>query len=101
MFLSAVEIENVSLCPQPFAQIEIYFYFFFLKLLRLVNIVSILIYDIPVRLIYVFNCFIFFQVGPANVMVGYYEKALSGFEESENVMEELVSIRYEKVCRVV
>lgn len=41
------------------------------------------------------------KVGPANVMVGYYEKALSGFEESENVMEELVSIRYEKVCRVV
>ncbi|XP_036368972.1 nephrocystin-3 [Octopus sinensis] len=41
------------------------------------------------------------KVGTANAMVSAYEKALSEFEEEENIMEELVSIRYEKVCRVV
>ncbi|GAB1609949.1 repeat-containing DDB_G0287407-like [Argonauta hians] len=41
------------------------------------------------------------KVGNSSAMVSAYEKALSEFEEEENIMEELVSIRYEKVCRVV
>ena len=41
------------------------------------------------------------QVGSASDMISQYEEALTRFEEDENVNEENVSIRYEKVCRVV
>ncbi|KAH3849179.1 TPR repeat-containing protein DDB_G0287407-like [Dreissena polymorpha] len=41
------------------------------------------------------------KVGSASDMISNYESALTVFEEDENVNEEAVSIRYEKVCRVV
>lgn len=41
------------------------------------------------------------KVGSASDMISAYEKALSRFEEDDNISEEAVSIRYEKVCRVV
>ncbi|XP_033737542.1 LOW QUALITY PROTEIN: nephrocystin-3-like [Pecten maximus] len=41
------------------------------------------------------------KVGSASEMITYYEKALTRFEEDDTVNEENVSIRYEKVCRVV
>lgn len=41
------------------------------------------------------------QVGPIDEMIESYETALSQFEEDDSVNEEAVSLRYEKVCRVV
>ncbi|KAL4235832.1 hypothetical protein ACF0H5_004222 [Mactra antiquata] len=41
------------------------------------------------------------KVGSASDMISRYEEALTRFEEDDNVNEEAVSIRYEKVCRVV
>ncbi|XP_076462217.1 TPR repeat-containing protein DDB_G0287407-like [Babylonia areolata] len=41
------------------------------------------------------------KVGPMDEMVAMYSSALSHFEEDDSVNEEAVSLRYEKVCRVV
>ncbi|KAK3090415.1 hypothetical protein FSP39_011663 [Pinctada imbricata] len=41
------------------------------------------------------------KVGTAGEMISHYEKALKAFEESNSANEEAISIRYEKVCRVV
>ncbi|XP_045158536.2 TPR repeat-containing protein DDB_G0287407-like isoform X2 [Mercenaria mercenaria] len=41
------------------------------------------------------------KVGSASDMISQYDEALTKFEEDDNVNEEAVSIRYEKVCRVV
>ncbi|XP_025109541.1 telomerase protein component 1-like [Pomacea canaliculata] len=41
------------------------------------------------------------KVGPIDEMIESYETALSQFEEDDSVNEEAVSLRYEKVCRVV
>lgn len=43
----------------------------------------------------------FEQVGKALEMISMYDKALKMYEEDEAVDEEAISIRYEKVCRVV
>lgn len=43
----------------------------------------------------------FEQVGKALEMISMYDKALKKYEEDETVDEEAISIRYEKVCRVV
>ena len=40
-------------------------------------------------------------MGTTSDMISLMEEALSRFEEDESVNEEAVSIRYEKVCRVV
>ena len=49
----------------------------------------------------IYCCIIIYQVGSASDMISQYEEALTRFEEDDNVNEEAVSIRYEKVCRVV
>ncbi|XP_061167339.1 TPR repeat-containing protein DDB_G0287407-like [Saccostrea echinata] len=41
------------------------------------------------------------RVGKATEMITMYDRALKKFEEDESVDEEAISIRYEKVCRVV
>ncbi|ESO94433.1 hypothetical protein LOTGIDRAFT_232289 [Lottia gigantea] len=40
-------------------------------------------------------------VGPTSEMLSHYERELKSFERDENINEEAVSMRYEKVCRVV
>ncbi|KAK7100982.1 hypothetical protein V1264_023836 [Littorina saxatilis] len=41
------------------------------------------------------------KVGPIDEMIEMYSSALSHFEEDDSVNEEAVSLRFEKVCRVV